>query len=177
MFSAMFLLLILLLLLLLSFTSQDFSTDYSRKCFFLKFIPRSLENRSLNTYTNTNEYIECRVQKGCIPKLSGTIEHTQQLAYKIRQAKRKQKTLVVTLLDLKNAFGEVSHCLIPTVLQFYQISREIQNIISELYSGFSTSTVTKTFVKSLYKSKKEFFKVTILVPYYLTCFFILLFKH
>ena len=88
------------------------------------------------------------MQKGFIPKISGTIEHTQQLAYIIRQAKRKQKTLVVTLLDLKNAFGEVSHFLIPTVLQFHHIPREMQNIISELYSGFSTSIATKTFVTS-----------------------------
>ena len=74
-------------------------------------------------YLKANDYIECRVQKGFIPKISGTTEHTQQLAYKIRHAKRKQKTLVVTLLDLKNAFGEVSHSLIPTVLQFHHIPR------------------------------------------------------
>ena len=61
---------------------------------------------------------------------------------------RKQKTLVVTLLDLKNAFGEVSHSLIPTVLQFHHIPQEMQNNISELYSGFSTSIATKTFVTS-----------------------------
>ena len=114
--------------------------------FFLKFIPRSLE--TIFEYLKANDYIECRVQKGFIPKISGTIEHTQQLAYIIRHAKRKQKTLVVTLLDLKNAFGEVSHSLIPTVLQFHHIPREMQNIISELYSGFSTSIATKTFVTS-----------------------------
>ena len=88
------------------------------------------------------------MQKGFIPKISGTIEYTQQLAYIIRHAKRKQKTLVVTLLDLKNAFGEVSHSLIPTVLQFHHIPREMQNIISKLYSGFSISIATKTFVTS-----------------------------
>ena len=88
------------------------------------------------------------MHKGFIPKISGTTEHTQQLAYIIRHAKRKQKTLVVTLLDLKNAFGEVSHSLIPTVLQFHHIPREMQNIIREIYSGFSTSIATKTFVTS-----------------------------
>ena len=94
------------------------------------------------------------MQKGFIPKISGTIEHTQQLAYIIQHAKRKQKTLVVTLLDLKNAFEEVSHSLIPTVLQFHHIPREMQNIISEFYSGFSTSIATKTFVTSPLQVKK-----------------------
>ena len=123
------------------------------------FRPITLENVFLKDYTSfirnrifeylkANDYIECRVQKGFIPKISGTIEHTQQLAYIIRHAKRKQITSVVTLLDLKNAFEEVSHSLIPTVLQFHHIPREMQNIISELYSGFSTSIATKTFVTS-----------------------------
>ena len=152
------------------------------------FRPITLENVFLKVYTSyirnqifeylkANDYIECRVQKGFIPKISGTIEHTQQLAYIIRHAKRKQKALVVTLLDLKNAFGEVSHSLIATVLQFHHIPREMQNIISELYSGFSKSIATKTLLPPLYKSKKEFFKVTVLVPCYLTCFLIPSFKH
>ena len=34
------------------------------------------------------------------------------------------------------------------MLQFHHISREMQNIISELFSGFSTSIATKTFVTS-----------------------------
>ena len=72
----------------------------------------------------------------------------------IRHAKRKQKTLAVTLLYLKNAFGEVSHSLIPTVLQFHHIPREMQNIISELYSGFPTSIATKTFVTSTLQVEK-----------------------
>ena len=75
--------------------------------------------------------VECK--KAFFPKISGTIEHTHQLAYIIRHAKRKQKTLVVTLLNLKNAFG---------------------NIIGELYSGFSTSIATKTFVTSPLQVKK-----------------------
>ena len=102
---------------------------------FLKVYTSFIRNRIFE-YLKANDYIECRVQKGFIPKISGTIEHTRQLAYIIRHAKRKQKTLVVTLLDLKNAFGEVSHSLIPTVLQFHHIPREMQNIISELYSSF-----------------------------------------
>ena len=98
---------------------------------FLKVYTSIIRNRIFE-YLKANDYIECRVQKGFIPKISGTIEHTQQLAYIIRHAKRKQKTLVVTLLDLKNAFREVSHSLIPTVLQFHHIPREMQNIINEI---------------------------------------------
>ena len=101
---------------------------------FFKVYTSFIRNRIFE-YLKEDDYIECGVQKSL-----------QQLAYIIRHAKRKQRTLVVALLDLKNAFGEVSHSLIPTVLQFHHIPQEMQNSINELYSGFSTSITTKTSV-------------------------------
>ena len=80
---------------------------------FLKVYTSFIRNRIFE-YLKANYYIECRVQKGFIPKVSKTTEHTHQFAYIIWHAKRKQKSLVVTLLGLENAFGEVSHFLIPT---------------------------------------------------------------
>ena len=64
-------------------------------------------------------------------------------------------------MDLKNAFGEVSHFLISTVLQFHHNPQEIQNIISELCSGFSTSIATKTFVTSPLQVEKGGFESNI----------------
>ena len=40
------------------------------------------------------------------------------------------------------------------MLQFHHIPREIQNIIGELHSGFSTSVATKTFVTSPLQFRK-----------------------
>ena len=54
-----------------------------------------------------NIYIECNIQKGFTPKISGTIEHTSQMANIINSACLKQRSLVITLLDLQNAFGTV----------------------------------------------------------------------
>ena len=67
------------------------------------------------------------------------------MAYIIRKAKLKQKPLVITLLDLKNAFGEVHHNLIPEVLQYHHIPLHMQTIIRDLYSNFRTSIVTTLF--------------------------------
>ena len=110
---------------------------------FLKVYTSFIRNRIFE-YLKANDYIECRVQKGFIPKISGTIELTQQLAY----IKWHAKNISSDIAGAKNPFGEVSHSLIPTVLQFHHMPREMQNIISELYSGFSTSVATKTFVTS-----------------------------
>lgn len=42
-------------------------------------------------------------------KVSGCTKHTKTLSYVINHARKNQRNLVITLLDLKNAFGEVDH--------------------------------------------------------------------
>ena len=67
------------------------------------------------------------------------------MACLINHAKIKQRSLVITLLDLKNVFGEVHHNLITEVLNYHHMPEEIQKLISSLYTGFHTSVITKSF--------------------------------
>ena len=80
-----------------------------------------------------------------MPKLSGTFEHTAHMAHIINKARMKQRSVVITLLDLKNAFGEVHHNLIPTVLKYHHIPDQIQQLINNLYSNFHTSVLSDCF--------------------------------
>ena len=63
----------------------------------------------------------------------------------IKQAKLKQRSIVVTLLDLKNAFGEVHHSIIPVVLKHHHVPEEIVNIVKSLYVQFHTTVTTSRF--------------------------------
>ena len=56
----------------------------------------------------------------------------------IDKARKSQRSVVITLLDLKNAFGEVHHNLIKVVLLFHHIPDKTQALISSLYEGFHT---------------------------------------
>ena len=85
-----------------------------------------------------NNYIEQNIQKGFTPKLSGTLEHTAQMANIINKARTKQRSLIITLLDLKNAFGEVHHNLIYEVLDYPYIPDHVKNLIRSLYTDFQT---------------------------------------
>ena len=100
---------------------------------------------SIFSFLSSNNYIEHRIQKGDIPKITGTFDHTSQMAQIVNKARLKQRSLVITLLDLKNAFGEVHHILIPKVLQYHHIPSHIQTITGNLYPNFHTSIVTKSF--------------------------------
>ena len=110
----------------------------------LKVFTSCLRNRTFQ-FLAENNYIEQNIQKGFTPKLSGTLEHTAKLAHIINKARVKQRSLIITLLDLKNAFSEVHHNLIYEVLEYHHIPDHIKNLVSSLYTDFQTSIITKQF--------------------------------
>ena len=68
------------------------------------------------------------------------------MSFIINNARLKQRSLVVTLLDLRNAFGEVHHNLLSTILQYHHIPSEICSLIESLYRGYQVSIATNTFI-------------------------------
>ena len=86
-------------------------------------------------YLENNCYVDKRVQKGFWPRLDGVFEHTQMLSQLMKEAKRHQRSLVVTLLDLRNAFGEVNHRLIYLALQYHHVPEELINLVKDIYNN------------------------------------------
>ena len=97
---------------------------------------------SVFSFLNQNEYIEAEIQKGFTPKVAGVLEHTSMMANIIEKARKSQRSVVITSLDLKNAFGEVHHNLIQKVLLYHHILDKAQALISSLYDGFHTAVIT-----------------------------------
>ena len=81
------------------------------------------------SYLIRNKCIETDIQKGFWTGISGTIEHTETLTYMINHARRYQRNLIITLLDLKNAFGELDHQLINSVLHYHHIPDHISSLV------------------------------------------------
>ena len=110
----------------------------------LKIFTSAMRNR-MYEFLLKNEYVESSVQKGFTPGMTGTFEHTAQLVHLIRQAKKQQRSLIITLLDLKNAFGEVHHRLISAALRFHKIPEHFIDCIGDLYCNFHSFVVTKSY--------------------------------
>ena len=110
----------------------------------LKIFMSALRN-TMYEFLLKNGFIENSIQKGFTPGMSGTFEHTSHLAFLIKQAKKQQRSLTVTLLDLKNAFGEVHHRLIPTVLQYHHIPEHFRKCVENVYSDFYSSVITDAY--------------------------------
>ena len=89
-----------------------------------------------------NDFNEAEIQKGFTPRIAGVLEHAiDTIANNIDKARTKQRSLVLTLLDLKNAFGEVHHNLIEEVLLYHHIPAKAKALISSLYTDFHTSVI------------------------------------
>ena len=106
-----------------------------------------IRNR-LFDFASKNNYIETNLQKGFWEKVSGCIEHIECLTHIINNARLKQRGCVVTLLDLKNAFGEVNHNLLMQTLKMHHVPDEVIQLISSLYSDYDISILTDEYMTS-----------------------------
>ena len=120
----------------------------------------SLIRNRIYAFLCKNQYIETNIQKGFWTGISGTIEDTELMSHLINHARQKQRSLVVTLIDLKNAFGEVHHELIRAVLLFHHIPRSIEKFIPHLTMVFVFQLQRMVFLQILSQYKEEFYKET-----------------
>ena len=81
----------------------------------------------------TSEGLVSAEQKGFMPESEGCLENVFLLDDAIHEARSDHKDLVVTWLDLTNAFGSVSHKLIERVMAQIGLPREFRDIVSDLY--------------------------------------------
>ena len=76
------------------------------------------------------------------------MEHTETLTHIINHARKKQRSLIITLLDLQNAFGEGSHDLLLSVLKYHHIPDHIINLVKSLYTNYQLTIATDSYVTS-----------------------------
>ena len=94
------------------------------------------------------------MQKEFTPGLSCTFEHIANMSDIINDASRRQRSVTITLIDLQNAFGEVHHNLIESVLKYHHIPDDVISITSSLYTDFHTTILTNSFSSDYIKIGK-----------------------
>ena len=96
-------------------------------------------------FSLANKYIDTSVQKGGVPGISGCLEHTSILSTLIREARAEKKDLVVTWIDIANAYGSMPHSLILTALRRTHVPEEICNLVESYYSDVKIRFTTKEY--------------------------------
>ena len=80
-----------------------------------------------------NNYLDKSLQKGFWKGVDRVTEHTELLSHLLNTANREQRSITVTLLDLKNAFGEVCHELIATAVRYHHVLSEFMQLFWSTY--------------------------------------------
>ena len=93
----------------------------------------SVVSDRLQVFILRNNYISKEVQKGFLAGMPGCIEHTFALLEALRDAKESHRQIVITWLDLANAYGSVRHNLIQFALNWYHVPKPIQELIFDYY--------------------------------------------
>ena len=109
---------------------------------------------SIFSFLAQNKLIEQKIQKGLTNGVSGVLEHTSMMAYIINKARLKQRSVVLTLLDLKNTFGEVHHNLIKSILDYHHIPDTIQTVVVSLYTNFHFCIISENFSTPAFPFKR-----------------------
>ena len=105
-------------------------------------------------FVQDNKYIDSSIQKGGLPAISGCLEHTAVLSQLIREAKAERKNLVITWLDIANAYGSIPHSLIQLALQRAHVPEDIVNLVNDYYSDTSIRFSTKHFTTEWQRVEK-----------------------
>ena len=84
--------------------------------------------------------------------MPGCIEHTFALLEALRDAKESHRQIVITWLDLANAYGSVRHNLIQFALNWYHVPKPIQELIFDYYEKLCAfiSTANWSIVNRLF---------------------------
>ena len=112
-----------------------------------------IRNRLFN-FASKNKYIETNLQEAFLEKISGYSKHIECLSHIINNARLKQRGCVVTLLNIKNAFGEVNHNVLTKSLKIHHVPAEKIQLITTLYSDYDTSILTDSVMTSPIKIQR-----------------------
>ena len=82
-----------------------------------------------------NSFFDLRLQKGFLPGVSVCTGHTSLISEALRDARSHQRSICVSWLDLRNAFGSVRHSLIQFALRHYFFPRHFQQLVFSYYES------------------------------------------
>ena len=105
----------------------------------------ALKSDRITKYVMANHYIDSGIQKGGIPGVSVCLEHTAILSQLIKEAKEKKKDLVVTWLDIANAYGTLPHSLILKTLKRAHVPDEVCDLVESYYADVKIRFTTRDF--------------------------------
>lgn len=134
----------------------------------------SVLSARLQAFMLRNNYISRDIQKGFLAGMPGCIEHTFALLEALRDAKESYRQIIVTWLDLANAYGSVRHNLIQFALNWYHVPKDIQELIFDYYEKLCAMISTNNWSTGFFLWDIGLFQGCVLSTILFDCVFQLL---
>lgn len=81
----------------------------------------TLEAQRTMDFMVANKYLDPAAQKAFMDGVNGCVEHVTVIQEIIQNATHNHKTVHITWFDLEDAFGSVSHMLIPILMNLMNL--------------------------------------------------------
>ena len=143
--------------------------------------------RRVIQFCRSNKYLSGKIQKGFLPEFAGCLEHSSVLTAALLDAKRNKRTIVVSWLDLANAYGAVKHELFIFALRWSTIPEWVISLVKPHYDALFATVITHDWKTNVFPfqigvfqgctfSPLLFYIVYLLNSYNVNIFYILLFE-
>ena len=128
----------------------------------------------LQIFLVKNLYIPRKIQKGFLSGIAGCVEHSFMLLEAMKEAKEDQRQIVVSWIDLANAYGSVRHNLIQFAMEWFHVPKEIQKLIFNYYEKLMAKVKTKEWTSGFFLFDIGLFQGCVLSTILFICVFQLL---
>ena len=130
---------------------------------FGKLFHRILSIR-LEKFTLINRLLDPSLQKGFLYGVNGTMEHIFSIESLLDNAKTTKNPIVMSFLDLKNAFGSVCHQYLFDILQYIKLPSPVVSYITSCYSKLTAYVSTKAWKTTVFSIYRGVFQGDTLSP-------------
>ena len=119
---------------------------------------QTLEAQRMIKFMVEKGYLDPVAQKAYIEGINGCVEHVCVVQEIMQHAILNHETVNITWFDLADAFGSISHLLIPFVMNHYNIPTKITSYIFNLCSKLKGKVVCKDWETNLFQFFKGVFQ-------------------
>ena len=102
----------------------------------------------LEDYLQKNDVINTSIQKGFISSVPRVFEHIYLLSAILQDSTSIRKPVMITFLDMKNAFGSVPHQLLFDMLRAVRVPSSVLNYVESFYSQLFVIVATRNWETS-----------------------------
>ena len=143
-------------------------TSTAGKIFF------SVISDRLQFFMIQNSYISRDIQKGFLFGVPGCLEHSFTHMEALKEAKELNHQIVISWIDLANAYGSIRHNLIQFALNWYHVPIPIQQLIFDYYEKLCAMIKTREWTTGFFLFDIGLFQGCVLSTILIDCVFQLL---